>query len=125
MIVLIKVGGAYCVALIVFHAFFWKIFNWAEELKKLNDLNRAIMQVLNISLTFLFAIIAYISFRHADELLTTALGHTLLGAIAMLWLFRAAQQVVFFKLKHWVSWAFLLFFLAGGAIYGIPFVYHT
>ena len=125
MDLLINAGGVYCVVLIVFHVLFWKIFRWDKELRKLNHLNRAIMQVLNISLTFVFAIIAYVSFVHASDLLSTTIGRTFLGAIALLWLFRAIQQIVFFKLEHWVSWAFLVFFLAGAVIYGIPFAYHT
>jgi len=119
---LIKAGGVYCTALVVFHILFWKIFHWDRELPKLNRLNRAIMQVLNISLTFVFLIIAYVSFVHTSELLATPLGHTLLGAIALFWLFRAVQQIVFFKLEHWVSWVFLVFFLGGAAIYGLPLV---
>lgn len=122
---LIKAGGIYSSLLVLFHLLFWKIFDWKEELSRLNRVNRAVMQVLNLSLTFAFAIIAYVSFTHTGELLATALGHTLIGLIASLWLFRSVLQIIFFKLEHWLSWVFLVYFLAGGAMYGIPFLYNT
>jgi hypothetical protein len=125
MEVLLYVGGVYCVALILFHLSFWTTFAWAEQLPRLNKINRAIMQVLNLSLTFVFAILAYLSFAHADELLHTQLGRAVLGALALFWLFRSVLQVLFFKLEHWGSWAFLAFFLAGALIYGVPVVFPT
>ena len=120
---LLYVGGVYCIALILFHLSFWKIFAWAEQLPRLNRLNQAIMQVLNLSLTFVFGILAYLSFAHADALLNTELGRVFLGAFALFWLFRSVLQVVFFKLEHWGSWAFLAWFLIGALIYGVPVIY--
>jgi len=81
------------------------------------------MQVLNLSLTFAFFIFGYISIAHTRELFVTPLGHSFLVLVALFWLARAVEQVVFFKLKHWGSIAFLIVFLAGAALYGIPAVY--
>ena len=117
---LIKTGGFYTIGLVIFHLLFWHIFNWKHELKQVSLLNRAIMQVLNISLIFAFIIFTYISLVHTDDLLTSALGHSLLVLMALFWLARAIQQIVFFKLRHWASWAFLLLFLSGAALYAIP-----
>jgi len=120
MDILIKVGSFYNLMFAIYHCLFWKIFNWDEELKKIDFLNRAIMQVLNLCLTFCFLIFSYISFFHTAELLTTALGHTLLVGISIFWLLRAIEQVLFFKLKHWLSIIFLFTFIAGAALYIIP-----
>jgi hypothetical protein len=117
---LIITGGIYTVALIIFHALFWRIFNWPETLMPLNYVNKATIQVLNISITFIFFIFAYISFAHTKELLNTELGRTLLVLISGLWLFRAAQQVVFYKLENKASVAFAFYFLLGAVLYGIP-----
>jgi len=122
---LIKAGGLYNIILIVFHLLFWRIFNWKDDLPSLSFLNRAIMPVLNLSLTFVFVIFAYISLVHSNELLSTSLGRSLLMLIAVFWFARAMMQVVYFKLQHWGSLAFLLFFLAGAVLYGIPAVYAT
>jgi hypothetical protein len=108
--------------LIIFHALFWRVFNWPDTLKALNYVNKATMQVLNISITFVFFIFAYISFAHTRELLTTPLGKTLLVLISGLWLFRAAQQVVFYKLKHKASVGLAFYFLLGSILYGVPVI---
>ena len=117
---LIKAGGIYCFGFVIFHLMFWRLFNWSEDLRSLSFINRAIMQVLNLSLSFAFVIFGYVSLFHSRELLETALGHSLLVLISLFWLLRAIEQVVFFKLKHWGSALFLLVFLSGAVLYGIP-----
>jgi len=120
---LIIAGGFYTIGLIVFHLLFWRIFDWEQDLKRISFLNRATMQVLNISLTFSFIIFSYISLVHTAELLTSSLGHSLLLLMALFWLARAFQQIIFYKLHHWASWAFLSLFLSGSLLYAIPVFY--
>lgn len=117
---LIEAGGIYNVILVVFHLLFWRIFDWKNDLRSLTFLNRAVMQVLNLSLTLVFVLFAYISLVHAAELLSTDLGRTLLFLMAAFWLARSVQQIVFFKLKTRASVAFLVYFLIGAVIYAIP-----
>ena len=83
------------------------------------------MQVVNLSLTIVFIIFAYISLVHTNALLSTSLGKSLLTFMALFWVARSVMQVTFFKLKHWGSMAFLAYFLAGGLLYGIPVMYAT
>jgi hypothetical protein len=118
--ILIICGGVYMTLLIIFHLLFWRIFNWPETLAQLNKVNKSTIQVLNISITFIFFIIAYISFAHTEELLNTQLGRSLLALVSLLWLFRAVQQVVFYELKHRASAGLTLYFLVGALLYGIP-----
>jgi len=125
MELLIKTGGLYNILLIIFHLLFWRIFNWKDDLRKLSFLNRATMQVLNLSLTLVFVIFSYLSLVHTEELLSTTLGQALLCLMATFWLARSVQQIVFYKLKHWGSVAFLLFFLTGTVLYAVPAIYHT
>jgi hypothetical protein len=101
---------------------FWRIFKWPETLESLNYVNKATMQVLNISITFIFFIFSYVSFAHTQELLNTGLGNSLLVLISCLWLFRAAQQVVFYNLKHKMSVGLTVFFLFGAFLYGMPVI---
>lgn len=119
---LILAGGAYTILLIVFHVLFWRIFKWPETLDSLNYINKATIQVLNISITFIFFIFAYVSFAHTQELLNTPLGKSLLVLISVLWLFRAVQQVIFYKLKHRASVGLALYFLLGAFLYGAPVI---
>lgn len=120
MEIFIKAGGIYNIAFVLFHLLFWRLFNWKDDLRSLSFLNRAIMQVLNLSLTFAFLIFSYISLLHSGELLSTSLGQSLLLLMALFWFLRAIQQVIFFKLKHWGSLAFLGLFLIGALLYAVP-----
>jgi hypothetical protein len=119
---LIRLGGLYTIGLIIFHVLFWRLFNWPASLAPLNFVNRATMQVLNISITLIFCIFAYVSFAHSAELLHTPLGNTLLVLISWLWLIRAVLQVVFYKLGHKASVGLSLYFLLGACLYGLPVV---
>lgn len=118
----ILVGGFFFTVLVIFHLTFWKLFRWKSDLAKLTSLNRAVMQVLNLSLTIIFAIFAYISFLHPGELLSTPIGLSLLLLISLFWYARALQQVIFFGLKKKLSIGFLLFFLIGGSLYLWPLI---
>ena len=125
MELLIKLGGVYNIALVIFHLMFWRLFDWKTDLRSLSFLNAAIIQVLNLSLSFAFIIFGYISLAHTSELLSTALGQSLLVLIALFWVARSIEQIVFFKLKHWGSVAFLVFFLSGAVLYAIPAIFHV
>lgn len=117
---LIIAGGIYTVGLIIFHLLFWRVFRWPNTLKTLNFVNRATIQVLNLSITFIFVIFAYISFVYPIELVNTDLGQSLTLLISCLWIFRAGQQVVFYRLKHFASIGLTLYFLSGAVFYGLP-----
>ena len=117
---LIVIRGLYNLALAVFHLLFWKLFNWKQDLATLTPLNRAVVQILNLCLTFVFLVFAYISFLHANELLHSKLGRLLLALIAIFWFLRAIEQIIFFGLRRKASIAFLILFLIGTGLYSIP-----
>jgi hypothetical protein len=71
---LILAGGLFNAAFAVFHLSFWRLFRWKSELAKLTSMNRAVVQVLNLCLTFAFVLFAYVSFAHVPAMLTTDLG---------------------------------------------------
>ncbi|MDH3670553.1 MAG: hypothetical protein OES46_05245 [Gammaproteobacteria bacterium] len=119
---LILIGGLYNLALAVFHLLFWKLFNWKQDLASLTPLNRAVVQILNLCLTFVFLVFAYISFFHANELLHSKLGRSLLALMAIFWFLRAIEQIIFFGLRRKASIAFLILFLIGTGLYSIPLI---
>lgn len=116
----IHAGGVFNLAFAAFHVLFWRLFNWDRDLAKLNAINRAVMQILNLCLTFIFLAFAYLSFEHAEELLGTRLGNALLTLIAFFWLLRAIQQAIFFGLRHRLSSALFGLFLVGASLYAYP-----
>lgn len=118
----IKMGGVYNLAFLVFHAMFWKIFKWHNELPKLTHINGAIMQVLNLCLMFCFLLFGYISLFHTSELGTSNMGRALLLFIALFWLARAIEQLVFFSFKRSSSIAMTILFLIGFCFYAYPLI---
>jgi len=114
---LLAVGGIYNLLFAVFHLLFWWIFDWKNDLASLTPINRAIMQVINLCLTFVFSIFGVLSLAYPFQMLQAGLGRTLTSMIAAFWFLRAIEQVIFFKLKSWVSWAFTLVFLGGVGLY--------
>jgi hypothetical protein len=117
---LLTIGGIYNLGFAVFHLFFWKVFRWKEDLTRLTRINRAIMQILNLCLTFIFVVMAYVSFAFQPELTTTNLGKTLLVSFSLFWSLRTIEQVVFFSVRHKTSLALTFFFLIGSALYLLP-----
>ncbi len=116
-------GGVYNLAFAIFHFLFWKLFRWKNELPNLAPVNRAIMQVLNIRLIYVFIGFAYLSFFFNRELISTRLGREILMFISVFWIMRAGEQKIFFGLRDKVSIALFIFFLCGGIIYLLPLAY--
>jgi hypothetical protein len=117
---LLFIGGFYNLAFAIFHIMFWKIFRWKRSLRRLLPQNRAIMQVLNIRLIYIFFVFAYISVFHQEGLISTQLGKVIIIVISLFWFMRAVEQIIFFGLKRLASVIFLIVFLIGAAIYIIP-----
>lgn len=113
-------AGVLNLGLFVFHAFFWRLFRWNSELAKLSSLNRNVMQIMNLCLMALFAVLAYLSFVHTSALLASSLGHALLVGLAVLWFLRAVEQVWFFGLKAPVSIFFTGLFSVLAVLYAAP-----
>ncbi len=88
---------------------------------KLNEINRGVMQVLNLRLTYLFFVFSFISFFFAEDLLTTNLGKVVLGAIGLFWLMRAIEQPIFWKFDK-IGAAFFAVFLLGAVIFAVPLI---
>lgn len=116
------IGGLFNLAFVIFHAFFWKIFHWGEDLKKLLPLNRSVMQVLNLAVMFMLLIFAYISLFFGDEMQTTCLGLALILLIAIFWGFRAILQLIFFSRTKLVSYILFVIFVVGCLLYLVPWL---
>ncbi len=116
---LIYIGGFYCLVFAVFHLAFWKMFEWKRELPKLKPVNRGVMQVLNLRLTYVFLVIAFITFLFADDLLTTNLGKVILGATSLFCLMRAIEQPIFWKFDK-IGAVFFVVLLLGAGIFAVP-----
>ncbi len=112
--------GIYNLGFAVFHLLFWKIFKWKEDLASLTHVNRSVMQILNLRLTYVFLVAAFLMFAFQSELTATKLGQTLLVAFSIFWFMRTVEQVVFFGLKHKVSNGMTVLFFIGGVLHLLP-----
>jgi len=116
---LIYIGGIYCLIFAIFHLAFWKLFDWKNDLPKLKSVNRGVIQVLNLRLTYVFFVIAFISFFFAEDLINTKLGNVILGATSIFAVMRAIEQLIFWKIEK-IGVAFFFIFLIGAGIFAIP-----
>ena len=118
----IMIGGVYNLGFAIFHLMFWRIFRWKKDLSRLTFINRSVMQILNLCLTFVFLLMAYISFFNTSELIQTNLGKTLLVGFSLFWFLRMIEQIIFFGIRNLISIALTLVFLFGCVIYLIPLI---
>lgn len=109
-------AGAYHVALGVFHLAFWKLFRWREELPKLSRVNRGVVPVLNVMLSYVFFAVALMQLVHPELWAAGKLGRAALAVGAGFWLLRAGLQPLFWP-RTALSWAFVGLFLLGAALH--------
>jgi hypothetical protein len=117
---LIIFGGGLWIICFVFHVFFWKLFDWKNDLESVKQVNKGIIQVLNLCLMLVFLIFAYISLVQTDELLNTNLGKTLIAGMALFGVFRVIEQFIFFNLTPFRSKIVLFGALLIAIVYSIP-----
>jgi hypothetical protein len=120
--VMILLGGFYNLGFAIFHLLFWRLFRWKRDLSSLTFINRSVMQILNLCLTFVFLLMAYISFFNTSELIQTNLGKALLVGFSLFWFLRMIEQIIFFGIRNLISIALTLVFLFGCVIYLIPLI---
>lgn len=100
----------------LFHLAFWKLFAWPRTLQSTTRPNRAIIQILNLRLTWVFFGMAAACFVLPGELLGSRLGQGILGFIALFWLGRLIEQFVFLRIHHWLVHSLTLLFVSGLAL---------
>jgi hypothetical protein len=115
---LVAAGGLFHLGFAVFHAAFWRLFHWRLDLGRITFLNRQLVQLLNLSMIFMFVLLALLQLAHAKEIATTSVGRTLLGGMALFWLLRGIAQGVFFTWKHRSTYKWGALFLAGFVLHG-------
>ena len=118
--VMIFLCGVYSLGFAVFHTQFWKIFNWKTDLEKLQPANKAIIQIANIRLIYLFLFVAAICFIFPDELSATTLGNFFLIGMSLFWLGRTIEQFIFVRIKHPMVEMLTFIFILGTIMFAIP-----
>ena len=117
---MLRLGGLHCLGFALFHLAFWRLFGWKHELAKLSPANRAIMQILNLRLVYVFLGMGALSLAFSDELLDTRLGHVILAFMALFWLGRSIEQLVFLRINDWRVHLLTALFVLGAVLYAVP-----
>lgn len=117
MVNVIRLGGVLNSLLAVFHVFFWKLFNWSESLSCLDMDQQAIMQVLNIHVAFTLGFFGFVSILYPQRLMDSKMGRMVLWMIALFYLLRSVNQVIFWDYSRLLSIIFMIIFVGIAGIY--------
>lgn len=118
----VQLLGAHALVMAVFHSLFWRLFDWRRELAKLRLPTRAITQILNLRLIWLFLFVALLCLSLPDALLCERSGQALLAFMLAFWLGRLLEQFMFLRVRHALvtalsAWFVLGVLLAGWAVH--------
>jgi len=108
---LILACGLHSAAFALFHLGFWRLFDWPRTLQTTTRPNRAIVQIANAQLVWLFGVVALLCFVMPDEL-----GSTRLGQAVLAWWLRLVLQFVWLRLQHPLVHVLSATFLIGGVL---------
>lgn len=117
---IISLCGFYALGLTIFHLFFWKILRWKVELQKLGQINRGVMQIMNIQLMVYFITIAVMCFCFPAELLESGIGRFILMATSLFCFIRFLQQFIFLWINNWQIHLLTAVFALGTLLFLLP-----
>lgn len=112
--------GVHSVGFAVFHLAFWRLFRWREDLASTSRATRAIVQILNLRLIYVFLGVAALCFLLPQELTGTRLGRWLLAGMSLFWVGRLVEQFVFLRIHHWLVHVLSALFAVGAVLFAWP-----
>lgn len=112
--------AAHSLALAVFHVAFWRLFRWPESLRTTTLPNRAILQIVNVQLIWLFLCVAALCLWFPGQLRGTALGNAVLAGMSGFWVLRLAQQFVLLRVRHPLVRILSAVFALGAVLFAWP-----
>ena len=104
----------------LFHLGFWRLFGWPRTLQATTLPNRAIVQIANVQLVWVFAGVGLLCLLFPGELADTPLGRALLGGMAAFWLIRLAGQFIWLRVHHPLVHALSVLFAIGAMLFAAP-----
>lgn len=120
---IIIICGIYSLILAVFHLFFWKFFNWKKDLEKLSQVNRGVMQILNIQIIFVFFTTGLICLFFNHEITGTNFGKYFLLANSGFWALRIVNQFIFLRINDYRIHLLTFAFFIGSILFLVPVIY--
>jgi hypothetical protein len=112
--------GLHSFGFAAFHIAFWALFRWPKTLASTTLANRAILQIANVQLIWVFLCIGGLCLRFPDELIQTPLGRTVMLGMSGFWGLRLIQQFIFLRVKHPLVHTLSVLFALGAALFALP-----
>lgn len=119
---IIKLLSLYYVLFGLFHLFFWRLLNWKEQLIKSSPVNQAVVQTLNICLTFMFFLVGFCLYDYPEEIVGSGLGNALLIGMGLFWIIRAILQLYLFEMKQTIHKVLFVIFGIGIVLHYLPYL---
>lgn len=104
----------------LFHLGFWRLFDWPRTLQATTRPNRAILQIANLQLVWVFTGVGLLCLLHPDALAGTPLGRAVLAGMSIFWLIRLAAQLVWLRIHHPLVHALTALFACGAVLFAWP-----
>lgn len=104
----------------LFHLGFWKLFAWPRTLRDTTAANRAILQIANVQLVWVFLMVGTLCLLFPAELATTPLGRAFLIAMSGFWVMRLAGQFIWLRINHPMVHVLTALFAAGAIVFALP-----
>ena len=120
--IIIYICGVYSLGVAIFHALFWRLFDWKNDLKKISFANRAIIQIANTRLIYFFMFVAFVCFFYTNELIETRLGNVFLIGNSIFWLGRTIEQFIFLGTKNRIVNILTFVFAIGPVLFVLPLI---
>lgn len=117
---LVYLCGAHSLGFAVFHLAFWQLFGWPATLQSTGVATRAVTQILNLRLIYVFLGVAVLCFAMPRELLDTRLGHALLAGMSLFWVGRLIEQFVFLRYNTLPVHVLTALFVLGAVLFALP-----
>lgn len=112
--------GLHSLGFALFHLAFWTLFDWPKALQGSGVATRAIAQILNLRLIYVFLCIAALCFWLPRDLTGTRLGHAVLAGMSLFWAGRTIEQFVFLRIDHPLVHLLTALFVAGAVLFALP-----
>lgn len=118
--ILVLLCGVHSLGFALFHLGFWKLLRWPASLLAAGTANRAVTQILNLRLIYVFLGIAALCFMFPDALIRTMLGQALLLGMSGFWVGRTIEQFVFLRIDTALMRGLTASFVLGAVLFALP-----
>ena len=117
---IVLAAGIHSAAFALFHIAFWRLFRWRDTLQRATPVDRAVIQILNLRLTYVFAMVAALCFAFPAELHSTPLGRAVSAGMALFWVCRTVEQFIFLRINRPAMHLLTAAFVVGALLFAWP-----